>query len=352
MQYRNKTGERQRESTGTEDWDEAQRIRERLQARDNNTLPSLRRGRELTFGEWADLYLENFSKPPFRAQKTHEVNERAMKHLNSMFQEGRLGELTADDIEAYLRERLKQRVQFRTGSGFVEKGQLKAATVHQEFRVLRRMLNVAVPKKFLAANPCSAVEFPTRVDGRFRPHYMSWSEQQVIEFSAPEYLKNVIQIVTETGLRIYKELAPLRKEQLDLENGIVWIPDSKTVNGVAEVPLTGIAIEAFRRQLAFSGSSPYLFPRENNPEEHQRSFKTTWHGTLRRAGVPYFSDLRPEVHVRYAAERRRGCGRIRDPVAEAGRREGLQEILPNEAADEAGGTVQAEPERERKREGF
>ncbi|HYZ87188.1 MAG TPA: helix-turn-helix domain-containing protein [Bryobacteraceae bacterium] len=51
MQYRNKTGERQRESTGTEDWDEAQRIlRERLQARDNNTLPSMRRGRELTFG--------------------------------------------------------------------------------------------------------------------------------------------------------------------------------------------------------------------------------------------------------------------------------------------------------------
>lgn len=52
MQYRDKTGERQRESTGTDDWDEAQRIlRERLQARDNNSLPSMRRGRELTFGE-------------------------------------------------------------------------------------------------------------------------------------------------------------------------------------------------------------------------------------------------------------------------------------------------------------
>ena len=51
MQYRDKSGQRQRESTGTEDWDEAQRIlRERLQARDNNTLPSMRRGRELTFG--------------------------------------------------------------------------------------------------------------------------------------------------------------------------------------------------------------------------------------------------------------------------------------------------------------
>ena len=45
MRYRDKDGVRQRESTLTEDWDEAQkRLRERLQARDNNTLPALRRG--------------------------------------------------------------------------------------------------------------------------------------------------------------------------------------------------------------------------------------------------------------------------------------------------------------------
>ena len=61
-------------------------LRERLQARDNNTLPALRRGQDLTFGEWADFYLENFSRPPFRAQKTHEINERALKHLRGMFE--------------------------------------------------------------------------------------------------------------------------------------------------------------------------------------------------------------------------------------------------------------------------
>lgn len=97
--------------TLTEDWDEAQKcLRERLQARENNTLPALRRGQDLAFGEWADFYLENFSKPPFRAQKTHEVNERTLKHLRTMFENTRLAELTADDIEAYLRARLKARV--------------------------------------------------------------------------------------------------------------------------------------------------------------------------------------------------------------------------------------------------
>jgi hypothetical protein len=161
MRYRGKDGIRHRESTLTENWAEAQKyLRERLQARDNDTLPSLRRGQNLAFGEWADFYLENFSKPPFRAPKTHEINERVLKHLRTMFETTKLANLTADDIEHYLRQRLKQRVLVKAKVGFVQKGVLKATTVHQELRVLRRMLNVAVRKKFLYANPCAGVEFP------------------------------------------------------------------------------------------------------------------------------------------------------------------------------------------------
>ena len=71
MQYRDKEGIRRRESTLAEDWEEAQKfLRERLQARDNNTQPPLRRGQNIGSGVWVYLYLENFSKPPFRALKT------------------------------------------------------------------------------------------------------------------------------------------------------------------------------------------------------------------------------------------------------------------------------------------
>ena len=38
-----------------------------------------------------------------------------------------------------------------------------------------------------------------------------------------------------------------RADQVDLPNAVVWIPDSKTPNGTAEVPLTPLAVEAFRR---------------------------------------------------------------------------------------------------------
>jgi len=101
-------------------------------------------------------------------------------------------------------------------------------------------------------------------------------------------MKSALRIITETGLRVYKVLTPMKKDQVDLQNAVVWIPDSKIPNGTAEVPLTPLAIEAFRRQMAIAGDSPFLFPSDLNRSGHQTTFKTVWHKALRRAKVPYF----------------------------------------------------------------
>jgi integrase len=304
IRYRDKTGKYCRESAETEDWDEANRkLRQRLQARDGNLLEVIRKGEGLAFEEWVDSFLENYSRPPIRAQKTHEANLRCANHLKAAFPGKRLMDITPDAIEDYLRGRLRQRARVRLADGYRERGILKSSTVHQEFRVLRRMLNVAVRKKLLPANPCSGVEFPVAVKGLFRPHYVTWSEQRTIEAQAPEHLRNIVRIITETGLRIYKELVPMKKEQLDLTNAMVWIPDSKTPNGVAEVPLTPLALDAFRDQMRLSPCSPYLFPSDQNPSGHLRTLKTTWEATLRRAKVPYFRiyDLRSTYATRLSA---------------------------------------------------
>ncbi len=132
----------------------------------------------------------------------------------------------------------------------IEKGVLKPATVHQEFRVLRRMLNVAVRKKLLPANPCCG----RRVSGGGEGPVPA--ALHVVVGAAADRVRRrratcatSIRIITETGLRVYKELTPMKKDQVDLENAVVWIPDSKTPNGVAEVPLTDLAVEAFRDQM-------------------------------------------------------------------------------------------------------
>src|SRR5229473_2491563 len=238
-----------------------------------------------------------------RTENWHEANMRCATHLKAAFPGRKLVDITADAIEDYLRSRLRQRVRVKVARGYRERGIIKSSTVHQEFRVLRRMLNVALRKKVLAANPCSGVEFPVAVKGLFRPHYVTWSEQERIELHGPQYLKNVVRIITETGLRVYKELAPIKKDQVDLQNAVVWIPDSKTPNGTAEVPLTPLAVEAFRRQMAISRDSLFLFPSDRNRSGHQTTFKTVWTKTLRRAKIPYFRiyDLRSAYATRLSA---------------------------------------------------
>jgi integrase len=90
------------------------------------------------------------------------------------------------------------------------------------------------------------------------------------------------------------------KLRLDLPNAVVWIPDSKTPNGIAEVPLTLHAVDAFRDQLAIAGDGPFLFPSDLNPTGHHVELKTVSQKSLRRAKVPYFRiyDLRSTYATR------------------------------------------------------
>lgn len=113
-----------------------------------------------------------------------------------------------------------------------------------------------------------------------------WSEQQRIEQHALPHLRNIVRIITETGLQVYKELMPMKKDQGDLANAVVGIPDSKTPNGIADVPLTPLAIEAFKDQLTVAGPGPFLFPSDRNKTGHQVALKTVWTKTLRRAKTP------------------------------------------------------------------
>ena len=144
----------------------------------------------------------------------------------------------------------------------------------------------------------------------------------------------------------------MKKDQLDLANRTVWIPDSKTPNGVAEVPLADIAVAAFTRQLAISGPGDYLFPSDENASGHQKTLKTAWHATLRRAKVPYFRiyDLRSTYATRLSA------GGVADEwvtqLLRQGDAKGVQKVFANEAADETRGAGETQPAGERNRSGF
>jgi integrase len=168
------------------------------------------------------------------------------------------------------------------------------------------MLNVAVKQKRLAVNPCIAVEFPISVSKSTRkPHYMTSSEQEKIELAAPNYLRNITVILSEMGLRYKKELLPMKKEQVDLDNGIVHIADSKTANGIGDMPMTGTARDAFARQMLETQGSDYLFPtsRTNTRRPYMTNVRKAWAQTLKKARVRYFAlyELRHTFATRLSA---------------------------------------------------
>jgi len=305
--YRALDGQKIKESSGTTDREQAERfLRERLAARDEGKLPSILSGKNLTFGEWADWFLERRSKPPYRSEKTHEQNMNAVKLLRPVFGAQRLADITPEAIENYIQNRFAEGKRVRLKFGLIRRGKIKPATVHQEFRVLRHLLNVAIRQRKLAMNPCSMVEFPVSIKKSTRkPHYMSSSEQECIELVAPSHLKHIIVIMTEMGLRPQKELLPMLKSQVDLENWVVHIPDSKTPTGIGDMPMTDLAYAAFKEQMQQTPGSQYLFPRltDRGRKPYLCSVKKTWRATLRRAKVPYFSlyELRHTFATRLSA---------------------------------------------------
>ena len=307
MHYRDQEGRVQYESTGKKEREEAEKVlRKQLVARDEGLLPGGAKSGAVTFSQWADWFLENRSKPPFRTDKTHHENLSALKFLRPRFGCTLLAEITPEMIESYLRKRLDTGRRVHTKFGLQHRGKLKPATVHKEFRILRRMLNVAVKKQKVAVNPCDGVEFPVRVAGTTRkPHYMNSTEQAKIEMCASAYLRDIIVIMVEMGLRPYKELLPMRKDQVDLVNGLVHLPDSKTPNGIADMPMSERAREAFVSQMKESGQSDYLFPsaREDSPKPYLTTVRKGWARTLKRAGIPHFSmyELRHTFATRLSA---------------------------------------------------
>src|SRR5258708_23669687 len=138
----------------------------------------------MTLNEFADWFLERRSKPPFRAAKTHAANENALKFLRPALGPLRLSEITPESIEEYIDQRLHAKRRIHTKFGVVHRGKLKPSSVHQEFRVLTRIFNVAVKQKGLTVNPCSMVEFPVSVKKTIRkPHYMAASAPSIIELA-------------------------------------------------------------------------------------------------------------------------------------------------------------------------
>jgi integrase len=117
----------------------------------------------------------------------------------------------------------------------------------------------------------------------------------------------------------------MRKEPVDLENGVVHIADSKTANGIGDMPLTADACEAFKRQMEKTPGSEYLLPspKAKAQKPYMTNLRKVWAATLKKAGVPYFAPY----ELRHTFATRLSAGGVADHMVTPMLRQGDAEVF-------------------------
>ncbi len=115
-------------------------------------------GADLSLSVWADGFLSLARRLSPSTQETYRRDLH--RHILPRFGAERIGRLPADAIEHWLNDEI--------AAG------LAPSSVHRHYRTLRRMLQVAVEKEKIPANPCDRVQ-PPRVPKR-EMTFLTWEQ--------------------------------------------------------------------------------------------------------------------------------------------------------------------------------
>jgi integrase len=122
---------------------------------------------------------------------------------------------------------------------------------------------------------------------------------------AKGYLRPLVLLLVDTGLRVGKEALPLKWEDLDFLNDVVHVRDSKTPAGKRSIPLTNRLKAELRRWRHLTGPdfSEYVFFYPLDPSKHLQKVPKTWKRALKDAGISFrhIYDLRATFSSRMNA---------------------------------------------------
>ena len=223
------------------------------------------------FEEWAEEFLSKVQH-----ERTRRRYRSSIQKLKGKLAGVRLSDVSADRIEEYKQARMDDGVE--------------PATINHDLRVLRRMLHVAERKQLIARNPFSQVEFLRQRSPR-QPHIVTFEEEEKLLSVAVPYIRILVVLILETGMRSHREALSLSWEAIDFINGVIWVKDSKTRAGIRNIPLSArCKVELLRwREMVGPGFSPFVFPNFRTPADNpMRDVRGAWAKALKDAGIEYF----------------------------------------------------------------
>lgn len=100
-----------------------------------------------------------------------------------------------------------------------------------------------------------------------------------------DLFRDVVILMRDTGMRNQRELYRMRIENLDWENRIIFVPDSKTPEGRRLVPMSRRVFEILRERCG-TKQNDWVFPSVRSASGHMSSIDRLFRQARTKAGLP------------------------------------------------------------------
>lgn len=266
------SGKQKLESTGTTNRRLAQKILDIRRAEiAEGRFSSLLKSHPPTLKDYITRYLESRTDLHPNTRIRYAVCKRS---LEEFFGASRLSDITDPRIEEYKAARIKE------GSG--------PAGINRDLALLRLILKQAKRERYISQNPLADREhFLDEQKQRLEAKPFTVDEERRLLAVVTGYLRPLLVLLLDTGLRPSAEALPLKWTDVDLEQGMIRVVSSKTRAGLRTIPMTTRLKEELLRWKKLTGprNSEFVFFHPRNPARHLQHVPKTWARALKEAKV-------------------------------------------------------------------
>ena len=234
-------------------------------------FPGILKSHPPTLTEYISQFLKSRTDLHRNTHTRYEVSRRC---LEKFFSATRLPDITDARIEAYKTARLQ--------------GTTGPVGVNRDLSLLRQILKQARRERFIAQNPLADRDhFLDERKGKIQARPFTLDEEQRLLSVAKGYLRPLLVLLLDTGLRPNAEALPLRWKDVEFECGMIAVIASKTPAGLRTVPMTTrLKAELLRwKKLTGPQNSQFVFFYPKDPSKHLQHVPKTWTRALKDAKV-------------------------------------------------------------------
>lgn len=221
--------------------------------------------------DYLSRYLESRMDLHPNTRTRYGVSQRCLERF---FADTRLSDITDARIEEFRARRLSEKV--------------GPAGVNRDLSLLRQVLKQAKRERYIAQNPLDDREhFMDERKCRLQARPFTIEEEQRLHSVASGYMRPLVLLLLDTGLRPNAEALALRWREVDFERGMVNVASSKTPAGVRTVPMTTrLNAELLRwKKLTGPKNSEFVFFHPRNSAQHLLHVPKAWARLLKDAKV-------------------------------------------------------------------